>query len=124
MLLSDSGSALVIDYGYDFTTLPPSGTDRSSRRPWLASLPILKREYGIDRVEVAIPTHYHDDHVAGFNLLRDVEGTEIWAAEIMTPMLGGVHPRLPAPNPHLASTISMRTDAGRSTVVESHWDSY
>ena len=41
----------------------------------------MKRTYGIDRVDLAIPTHYHDDHVAGFNLLRDVEGTKIWAAE-------------------------------------------
>jgi glyoxylase-like metal-dependent hydrolase (beta-lactamase superfamily II) len=83
VLLSDSGSALVIDYGYDFTTGLPSGTDRSSRRPWLQTIPALKRDYGLDRVEVAIPTHYHDDHVAGFNLLRDVEGTEVWAPENM-----------------------------------------
>lgn len=86
-LLSDSGAALLIDYGYDFTTGLPAGTDRSSRRPWLATIPALKRDHGIDRVEVAIPTHYHDDHVAGFNLLRDVEGTAVWAAENMVPML-------------------------------------
>jgi glyoxylase-like metal-dependent hydrolase (beta-lactamase superfamily II) len=86
-LLSDSGSALLIDYGYDFTTGLPSGTDRSSRRPWLETIPALKRDYGIDRVEIAIPTHYHDDHVAGFNLLREVEGTHVWAPENMVPML-------------------------------------
>jgi glyoxylase-like metal-dependent hydrolase (beta-lactamase superfamily II) len=86
-LLSDDGVAPLIDYGYDFTTGLPGGTDRSSRRPWLATIPALKRDFGIDRVEVAIPTHYHDDHVAGFNLLRDVEGTEVWAAEHMVPML-------------------------------------
>jgi glyoxylase-like metal-dependent hydrolase (beta-lactamase superfamily II) len=83
VLLSESGSALIIDYGYDFTTGLPDGTDRSSRRPWLATLPQLKRDFGIDRVEVAIPTHYHDDHVAGFNLLREIEGTEVWAPENM-----------------------------------------
>ena len=86
-LLSDDGSALLIDYGYDFTTGLPNGTDRSSRRPWLETIPALKRQFGIDRVEVAIPTHYHDDHVAGFNLLRDVEGAEVWAPTNMTPML-------------------------------------
>ena len=64
-----------------------TSTARSSRRPWLATIPALNRDFGIDRVEVAIPTHYHDDHVAGFNLLRDVEGTEVWAAEHMVPML-------------------------------------
>ena len=90
-LLSESGSALIIDYGYDFATGLPAGTDRSSRRPWLQTIPALKRDYGIDRVEVAIPTHYHDDHVAGFNLLRDVEGTAVWAAENMIPMLEDPH---------------------------------
>jgi glyoxylase-like metal-dependent hydrolase (beta-lactamase superfamily II) len=84
VLLSDSGGALVIDFGYDFTTGLPTGFDRSSRKPWLATLPALKRLHGVDRVEVALPTHYHDDHVAGFNLLREVEGTEVWSPENMT----------------------------------------
>jgi glyoxylase-like metal-dependent hydrolase (beta-lactamase superfamily II) len=86
-LLSETGAALLIDFGYDFTTGLPSGTDRSSRRPWLQTIPALKRDHGIDRIEVAIPTHYHDDHVAGFNLLREVEGTKVWAARNMVPML-------------------------------------
>jgi len=86
-LLSETGGALVIDYGYDFTTGLPDGTDRSSRRPWLQTLPALKRDHGVDRVEVALPTHYHDDHVAGFNLLREVEATEIWAADNMVDLL-------------------------------------
>ena len=34
-----------------------------------------------------MPTHYHDDHVAGINLLREVEGTEVWAPENVAPML-------------------------------------
>jgi glyoxylase-like metal-dependent hydrolase (beta-lactamase superfamily II) len=86
-LLSDSGTALLIDYGFDMITGLPYGDDRSSRRPWLASLDALKRTYGVDRVEVAIPTHYHDDHVAGFGLLHEVEGAEIWAAESIAPIL-------------------------------------
>ncbi|GAA4573825.1 hypothetical protein GCM10023176_39580 [Micromonospora coerulea] len=86
-LLSDSGVALLIDYGFDMVTGLPSGSDRSSRRPWLASLDALKGKYGIDRVEVALPTHYHDDHVAGFDLLHQVEGTQIWAADLIAPIL-------------------------------------
>ncbi|MBV9846423.1 MAG: MBL fold metallo-hydrolase [Kutzneria sp.] len=77
-LLSDTGNALFIDFGYDMSVGFPVGSDRSSRRPWLPSLAVLRRDFGVDRVEVAMPTHYHDDHVAGFNLLREVEGTEIW----------------------------------------------
>ncbi|HET6742575.1 MAG TPA: MBL fold metallo-hydrolase [Kribbella sp.] len=79
-LLSDSGTALLIDYGYDLTTSIPTGGPRHVVRPWLPSLRALRRDYGIDRVEVAIPTHYHDDHVAAFNLMREVHGTEVWAA--------------------------------------------
>jgi glyoxylase-like metal-dependent hydrolase (beta-lactamase superfamily II) len=86
-LLSESGTALLIDYGYDMITGIPAGTDRAARRPWLASLDALKRTYGIDRVEVAIPTHYHDDHVAGFGLLHEVEGTQVWAADSIAPIL-------------------------------------
>ncbi|MFL5750608.1 MAG: MBL fold metallo-hydrolase [Chloroflexota bacterium] len=87
VLLSESGAALLIDFGYDFTTGLPSGTDRSSRVPWLQTIPALKRLHGVDRIEVAIPTHYHDDHVAGFNLLRALEGTQVWAPQNMVPML-------------------------------------
>ena len=86
-LLSDSGGALLLDFGYDMTTGLPLATVRSARRPLLASLASLKRDFGVDRVEAAVATHYHDDHVAGFNLLRDVEGTEIWCLEDITPVL-------------------------------------
>ena len=78
-LLSETGNALLMDFGYDMDTGWPAGEDRAARRGWLPSLRVLKRDFGIDRVEVAIPTHYHDDHVAGFNLLREVEGTQVWA---------------------------------------------
>jgi glyoxylase-like metal-dependent hydrolase (beta-lactamase superfamily II) len=86
-LLSETGGALFLDFGYDMITGLAAGDDRSSRRPWLPSLRVLRRDFGVDRVEVAMPTHYHDDHVAGMNLLREVEGTEVWAersvAEVM-----------------------------------------
>jgi glyoxylase-like metal-dependent hydrolase (beta-lactamase superfamily II) len=81
VLLSDSGKALFIDFGYDFITGIPAGGDRASRRPWLYTLPALKAQFGVKKIDVVLPTHYHDDHVAGCNLLRKVEGTEVWAAE-------------------------------------------
>jgi len=87
VLLSDSGAALFIDYGYDMSTGWPAGTDRAARRPWLASLPALKRDFGVTSVEVVLGTHYHDDHIAGFNLLRDVEGTEVWLPENVAPIM-------------------------------------
>lgn len=87
VLLSESGKALVIDYGYDFMAGMPLGWDRASRRPWLYNIDRLKKDYGVEKIDVVLPTHFHDDHVAGLNLLRDVEGTEVWAAENFSEIL-------------------------------------
>ncbi len=87
VLLSDSGKALLLDFGYDFVTGMPAGSDRASRRPWLYTLPALKQQFGVTKVDVVIPTHYHDDHVAGCTLLRDVEGASVWAAETFADIL-------------------------------------
>jgi glyoxylase-like metal-dependent hydrolase (beta-lactamase superfamily II) len=38
-----------------------------------------------------VPTHYHDDHVAGINLLRDVTGAEAWIPENVEPVLREPH---------------------------------
>ena len=81
VLLSESGKALFIDFGYDFVTGIAAGSDRASRRPWLYTVPALKAQFGVRTIDVVLPTHYHDDHVAGCNLLRRVEGTRVWAAE-------------------------------------------
>lgn len=87
VLLSESGKALFIDFGYDFVTGIPAGSDRASRRPWLYTLPALKRQFGVQKIDVVLPTHFHDDHVAGCNLLRCVEGTQVWAAETFADIL-------------------------------------
>ncbi len=79
-LLSDSGKALLIEWGYDLWTGTPLGAGREARRPLLTTLA------GLD-VEVVLPTHYHDDHVAGINLLRDATGAEAWIPETVAPIL-------------------------------------
>ncbi|REE78916.1 glyoxylase-like metal-dependent hydrolase (beta-lactamase superfamily II) [Paenibacillus taihuensis] len=87
-LLSKSGKALMIDYGYpSFHQTFYAGTDRSSRRPNLRQIGYLKKWYNVSSIDVVIPTHYHDDHVAGLNLLRDVEGTQTWVAENFADLL-------------------------------------
>ncbi len=87
VLLSKSGKALFIDYGYDFIGGIASGHDRASRRPWLYTIDKLKEHYKVKQVDVVIPTHFHDDHVAGLNLLQRVEGTEVWSPELFTNVL-------------------------------------
>ena len=86
-LISETGAALMIDWGYDMHTGTTNASTRETRRPLLASLPSLKRDHGVERVEVVVPTHFHDDHVGGINLLRDVEGTEVWAPANVAPVL-------------------------------------
>ncbi|MBP3966068.1 MBL fold metallo-hydrolase [Paenibacillus lignilyticus] len=82
VLLSENGKALLIDYGYaNIHAIFIAGTDRASRRPSLFPIERLKKQFNVSKIDVVIPTHYHDDHVAGFNLLRDVEGTETWVAD-------------------------------------------
>lgn len=90
VLISQSGKALVIDLGYDFMAGAAAGTDRSSRRPWLYTVPSLFSKYGVCKIDACIPTHYHDDHVAGFNLLRDTYGARVLCAESFADILA--HP--------------------------------
>jgi glyoxylase-like metal-dependent hydrolase (beta-lactamase superfamily II) len=80
-LVSDDGRAFLIDFGYDVTCTAPS-TERVARRTLLWSLSALA-----EPPEAVIVTHYHDDHVAGLNLLRDVLGVEVWAPENVAPII-------------------------------------
>lgn len=86
-LISETREALMIDFGFDLVTSLPNGSDRASRRPWLYTIPQLKAQYAIEKITTVVPTHYHDDHVAGINLLRDVEGTQVWAADLFADIL-------------------------------------
>ncbi|HET7716566.1 MAG TPA: MBL fold metallo-hydrolase [Bauldia sp.] len=101
-VLSDSGKALVIDYGYrggfGLDTPPgvaknsqwPSYPMRSRRRVLLHGIDTLRRDFGVDRIDVVLLSHFHDDHVAGVPLLRRLFGTECWAPENFAELL--VHP--------------------------------
>jgi glyoxylase-like metal-dependent hydrolase (beta-lactamase superfamily II) len=86
-LVSDSGAALLIDWGYHVSTGLTPLSERTARRPLLASLEALRRDHGVDRIEAVVTTHYHDDHVAGLNLLREIEGTEVWSPENVAPII-------------------------------------
>lgn len=86
-LLSESGSALVVDWGYDLSVVVWGQTDRTARRPLLESIDVLRRDFGVERIDAVVTTHYHEDHVAGANLLREVTGAEVWAPENVAPIL-------------------------------------
>ena len=82
LVISDSGKALALDYGYLWF---PIGMARypkpDNRRPLLHSVDELNKRFGIDRIDVVLLSHFHDDHVIGVPMLQRVYGTQCWAAE-------------------------------------------
>ncbi|MFC4427285.1 MBL fold metallo-hydrolase [Deinococcus navajonensis] len=87
VLRARSGRALMIDFGYDFSFGQASSTERGSRRPWLYTVPALMARYGIQGIDAVIPTHYHDDHVAGIPMLRESYGAQLWVPENVVDVL-------------------------------------
>ncbi|HND62005.1 MAG TPA: MBL fold metallo-hydrolase [Opitutaceae bacterium] len=87
-LVGRAGRALAIDYGYDTATVRfPNRLDPWNRRPLLHSVDALRAAAGVERVATVLPTHYHDDHVAGVPLLQRLHGAEVWAGENFADLL-------------------------------------
>lgn len=86
-ILADSGKAMFIDYGaasnphFAVFERATAATDRI--RFVEHSVARLKREYGMKSVDVAMPSHMHDDHMNGFPHLARHFGTRIWCYENM-----------------------------------------
>ncbi|MDP6126151.1 MAG: MBL fold metallo-hydrolase, partial [Candidatus Latescibacteria bacterium] len=84
VVLSKSGKALFVDYGPNYGTGLVADllhADESNRFV-PHSLPELKA-MGMTEVDVAMPSHYHDDHITGFAYLQRKEGTKIWCYKNM-----------------------------------------
>ncbi len=94
-ILSDSGKALFIDYGSAsgnfFGSLRDATPVNDRIRFVQHSLPELRSRYGLKSVDVAMPSHMHDDHLNGFPFLQRHHGTKVWCYENMKDVLE--HPR-------------------------------
>ena len=88
-IISESGKALALDYGYNSATCSgwQSYARPARRRALLHGLDGLKEMFGIDRIDVVLVSHFHDDHVCGIPVLQRVFGTECWAAENFADLL-------------------------------------
>ena len=75
-VLHDDGAALFFDYGFARWEHMGAGMRFVEH-----TLDELREQHGIERVEVVVPTHYHDDHVAGVPYLQSRFGSEVWAFE-------------------------------------------
>ncbi|MEZ4864600.1 MAG: MBL fold metallo-hydrolase [Caldilineaceae bacterium] len=75
-VIAAEGQALMIDCGYTsgapITANPHRFVDHL--------LPYLERELGVERVEWFLPSHYHDDHLAGYPALQARYGTQVAAS--------------------------------------------
>ena len=90
-IISASGKALFIDYGsasWDFFQSFRDATDTYDRMRFVAhAIDKLKAKHGLTSIDVAMPTHIHDDHVNGFPYLSRKYGTKIWCYENMVEIL-------------------------------------
>lgn len=88
-VVSRSGKVLAIDYGYHNARglLVAEYSKPYRRRALLHSLDALKAETGADKIDVALISHFHDDHVCGVPLLQRLHGTQCWATDAFADLL-------------------------------------
>jgi len=94
-ILSDSGKAMFIDYGSasgNFFGSLMNATPVNDRIRFVEhSIPELRARHGLKAVDVAMPSHMHDDHLNGFPHLQRHHGAKVWCYENMKDVLE--HPR-------------------------------
>ena len=86
-IVSNSGRAMFIDYGsasgshfanFERAT-PADGRIRFVEH----SIKDMKRDFGVKAVDVAMPSHMHDDHMNGFPHLQRHHNAKVWCLENM-----------------------------------------
>ncbi|HEY8476944.1 MAG TPA: MBL fold metallo-hydrolase [Chloroflexota bacterium] len=87
VVMADDGRALFLDYGFPtFDHFNPGGWRFVEH-----SIPELREVAGLAAVEVLVPSHYHDDHIAGVPYLQERFGTKVWCYENMADILEKPH---------------------------------
>lgn len=72
-LVDDDGGALILDYGF------PSWDHFFADQRFVAhTLYDFQAGAGVQRVHATIPSHYHDDHLAGVPWLQREHGAQAW----------------------------------------------
>jgi len=75
-LVDDAGDALILDYGF------PSWDHFFADQRFVAhTLDDFRSAAGLQRVRATVPSHYHDDHLAGVPWLQREHGAEAWIHE-------------------------------------------
>lgn len=72
-LVDDAGDAVILDYGF------PSWDHFFADQRFAAhTLDAFRADAGLKSVVAAIPSHYHDDHLAGVPWLQREHGAQAW----------------------------------------------
>lgn len=72
-LVDDDGDGLILDYGF------PSWDHFFADQRFVAhTLDDFRSTAGLERVRATIPSHYHDDHLAGVPWLQREHGAQAW----------------------------------------------
>lgn len=91
VIISDSGKALFVDYGgasWTFFQVFTRYVDTFDHMRFVEhSIEKLRARHGLKSIDVAMPSHIHDDHLNGFPYLAERYGTKIWAYENMVDIL-------------------------------------
>jgi glyoxylase-like metal-dependent hydrolase (beta-lactamase superfamily II) len=86
-ILSQSGKAMFIDYGsasgVHFGNFERATATTDRIRFVEHNIDDLKTRFGMKSVDVAMPSHMHDDHLNGFPHLIQHYGTRVWCYENM-----------------------------------------
>jgi len=86
-IISDSGKAMFIDYGSAsgvyFSNLERATPTVDRIRFVEHNIENLKKRHGMKSVDVAMPSHMHDDHMNGFPHLIRHHGARVWCYQNM-----------------------------------------
>jgi glyoxylase-like metal-dependent hydrolase (beta-lactamase superfamily II) len=90
-IVSDSGKAMFVDYGsasWPFFQVFIRYVDTFDHMRFVEhSIEKIRARYGMKSIDVAMPSHMHDDHLNGFPYLVRRYGTKIWCYENMVDIL-------------------------------------
>ncbi|QND69660.1 MBL fold metallo-hydrolase (plasmid) [Mesorhizobium loti] len=90
VVLSGDGHAMFIDYGL----VSPGHLHCSADSDGMQALRFvehhidqLRQDYGVQDIELVVPTHAHDDHVCGIPFLQRHFGTKCWALDCVADII-------------------------------------
>ncbi|CDX14721.1 hypothetical protein MPLB_1480014 [Mesorhizobium sp. ORS 3324] len=90
IVLSGCGHAMLIDYGLSSQGHLHFGNDHGAMQALRFiehHMDQLRDDYGVQQIELVVPTHIHDDHVCGIPFLQRKFNTQCWALDCVAEVI-------------------------------------